>query len=229
MIPVCDNTRLRTRPLITSLLIAANLGVFVLQLIDNASLIEVYSLVPARLWQRPPSWSGTGIRLWLQPLFACMFLHGGFLHLLGNLWSLWIFGPTIEDRLGHGRYLVFYLTCGVMAGLLHALIHPASTIPTIGASGAIAGVLGAYFLLFPWSWITFMVPIFFLPLMIKLPAVVYLFFWLLSQLLGGYSSLAASAGTPAGIAFWAHIGGFGAGMLLVRGQRRGARTRAFKG
>jgi membrane associated rhomboid family serine protease len=150
-----------------------------------------------------------------------MFLHGGFLHLLGNVWFLWLFGDNIEDRLGHWRYLLFYVLAGVLAGLLHAALNFRSTVPTIGASGAIAGVLGAYFMCFPFSWITVLIPVLFLPLIIKLPAVIFLLLWITSQVAGGYDLLSRGGAQAGGIAFWAHVGGFAAGVWLIRSLRTG--------
>jgi len=175
-------------------------------------------LVPACFWQPPETITLNSVFGHLRPLITYQFLHGGWLHFLGNMWVLWIFGDNIEDRLGHVRFLLFYLVCGAFGGLFHAMIHPASPIPTIGASGAIAGVMGAYFILFPGAWITVLVPIFFVPLFVKVPAFVFLLFWVLLQLVGAYGA----PGPTQGIAFWAHVAGFGAGMFFMRrwGKRR---------
>jgi membrane associated rhomboid family serine protease len=147
------------------------------------------------------------------PFLTSMFLHGSGLHLLGNMWTLWIFGDNVEDRMGPGRFVVFYLSCGLIAGIVHVMTNPDSTLPTIGASGAIAGVMGAYFLLFPRAGIVVMFPLLFIPLFFELPAMTYLAWWALSQVLSGTLSLAA-AESIGGIAWWAHVGGFIAGIFL---------------
>jgi membrane associated rhomboid family serine protease len=147
------------------------------------------------------------------PFLTSMFLHGGWLHIITNMWALWIFGDNVEDRMGPVRFLIFYLLCGLFAGITHWFMNPDSTIPTVGASGAIAGVMGAYFILFPRSRVIVLLPILFIPLFFELPAIVYLGIWLFSQLFSGTLSVAATSDV-AGIAWWAHVGGFIAGMLL---------------
>jgi membrane associated rhomboid family serine protease len=144
-----------------------------------------------------------------------MFLHGGWAHLIGNMWSLWIFGDNVEDVMGPWRFLVFYLLTGVAAGVTHYVLNLDSTVPTVGASGAIAGVLGAYFVLYPRSQIVVLVPIFFFPFFFQLPAVTYLLFWFLSQVFGG-AIAGLSQSQVSGIAFWAHVGGFLAGVVFHR-------------
>jgi membrane associated rhomboid family serine protease len=144
-----------------------------------------------------------------------MFLHGGWMHIIGNMWTLWIFGDNVEDRMGPLRFVLFYLLCGLAAGVTHWLTNPDSTIPTVGASGAIAGVLGAYFFLYPHARIIAMVPIFFWPFFFELPAITYLGFWILSQIFSGTLSLALPKDVG-GVAWWAHVGGFIAGAALHR-------------
>jgi rhomboid family protein len=168
-------------------------------------LIETFGLVPARLSRVPP--------LGLATLVTSMFLHSGWLHLLGNMLSLYIFGDNVEDRLGHLRYLVFYVLGGIAAGLAQAYTAPHSTIPMIGASGAIAGVCGAYFLFFPTARVVTLVPIFFFFQIIEIPAVVFLLLWFLMQVLSGMATVAAPGHEVGGIAFWAHAGGFVFGMV----------------
>ncbi|NLA74982.1 MAG: rhomboid family intramembrane serine protease, partial [Deltaproteobacteria bacterium] len=148
----------------------------------------------------------------ISALVTFMFLHGGFWHLLGNMWSLYIFGDNIEDRLGHVRYLVFYLLSGIASGVLHLVLHPHSTIPTIGASGAIAGVMGAYMISYPKSKILTLIPIFFIPYFIEVPAFIFLGIWFFLQFLNA----AGSSAHGGGIAWWAHIGGFIAGILFLK-------------
>jgi rhomboid family protein len=152
----------------------------------------------------------------ILPIFTSMFLHGSWLHVIFNMWALWIFGDNIEDRLGHGLYLGFYLICGVAAALFHTLLNSSSTIPTVGASGAIAGVMGAYFLLYPRARVLTLVPFFFV-FFLWLPAWIVLGYWFVAQFLSGAAtSIAAHSGNSSGIAFWAHVGGFLAGMLLIK-------------
>jgi membrane associated rhomboid family serine protease len=144
-----------------------------------------------------------------------MFLHGGWAHVIGNMWSLWIFGDNVEDVMGGARFVAFYLLTGIVAGLTHVATNGASTVPTVGASGAIAGVLGAYFVMFPRARIVVMLPILFFPFFFELPAVTYLLFWFLTNLLGG-TMAGLGPGDVRGVAWWAHVGGFAAGMLLHR-------------
>jgi len=151
------------------------------------------------------------------PLFTSMFLHGSWLHLIFNMLALWIFGDNVEDYLGHLRYLVFYLVCGIAAALFHTALNLSSTIPTVGASGAIAGVMGAYFLLYPRARVLTLVVPFFFWFFVWLPAWVVLGYWFVAQFLSGAAtSIAAHSGSSSTIAFWAHVGGFLAGMLLIK-------------
>jgi membrane associated rhomboid family serine protease len=148
------------------------------------------------------------------PFVTNMFLHGGWLHLILNMWTLWLFGRTVEDRFGSARYLLFYLLCGAVASTTHALVNATSEIPALGASGAIAGVLGCYMRMFPLSRVVVMIPILFFPFFFELPAIVFTGLWFLLQVMQGTADLfAPSAG--AGVAWWAHIGGFVAGFLLT--------------
>jgi membrane associated rhomboid family serine protease len=166
-----------------------------------------YGLIPARLGAE----LGAGVMAGVLPLVTYQFLHGGWLHLIGNMLYLWVFGDNIEDRVGHFRYLVFYLLVGVLAGLVQVFFRPGSVVPVIGASGAVAGVLGAYLVSCPRARVLALVPIFFwVP--VELPATIFLGFWFILQLFSG----AASIGAEVAVAWWAHIGGFVAGMLLVR-------------
>lgn len=211
MLPLSDTIRSRSFPLVNWLIIAANVLVFaVFELpLDERALnrfVQLWGLVPANLFSGNP-WA-------VLTIFSGMFLHGGWLHLLSNLWALYIFGDNVEDRLGSGRYLIFYLVCGVAAGLAQAFAGADSRVPLVGASGAIAGVLAAYLLLFPTSRVITLIPIFFLPWFVEIPAVVYLVFWFVSQLFSGVLSLGAQA--IGGVAYWAHVGGFVTGLLLVK-------------
>src|SRR5215467_9665936 len=180
MIPLRDVIPSRTTPWVTMLLIAVNVVVFIYELtLDDRSLrqfFDTYGLVPAYF-------------TWLSAITA-MFLHSGWLHIIGNLWSLWIFGDDVEDRMGHGRYLVFYLLAGLVANLAQTWANPHSPVPLVGASGAIAGVMGAYLVMFPRSRILVLIPIIIFFDIIEVPAVFFLGFWFLMQLLGGVGSLA---------------------------------------
>jgi rhomboid family protein len=203
MFPVSDVIPSRTTPYVTISLIALNAIAFLieLQLSDSGlhQLVASYGVVPARF-----TW---------PDMLTSMFLHSGWLHFLGNMLYLWIFGDNVEDRLGHARYLLFYLFCGAAASLGQVASHPESTLPMIGASGAIAGVMGAYFVLYPQSRVLTAVFIIIFIDLIEIPAIYFLGIWFLMQLFSGVGSLGARA-ADGGIAFWAHVGGFAAGALL---------------
>jgi membrane associated rhomboid family serine protease len=185
---------------------------FELSLPDRAleAFLYEYGVVPARFSS--------------LTLVTSMFLHGGWLHFLGNMLYLWIFGDNVEDRLGHARFVLFYLLCGAAAALAHVFMNPASKIPTIGASGAIAGVMGAYFVLYPRSRVLALVPLFIIWEIIEVPAILFLGIWFLMQFFSGVGSIAAGAGERGGVAFWAHVAGFVAGMVAVLVLRKPART-----
>ncbi len=213
-------------PWVTVLLIVVNLLGFWQELrVDDARLgafIETWGVVSARHHTILES-SPFRLDLWALPILSSMFLHGGLAHLAGNMLFLWIFGDGVEYRLGRPRFLFFYLLTGFAAALAESWMHPASTAPMIGASGAIAGVLGAYLLFFPRARITMVVPIFFWPFFFTIPAFTFLGFWFLQQLvLGSVGGLAPDLG--GGVAWWAHAGGFAAGFvlgpLLARADRK---------
>ena len=218
MIPLRDSVPRRTFPFVNNLLLALNAGAFVLQVLQGPNLeafLVRWAFIPDRLFH-PSAWHASPAA-GLVTLLTAMFLHGGVLHLAGNLLYLWIFGDNVEDALGHLRYLGFYLAAGVVAALLQAAVNPASAIPNIGASGAIAGVLGGYFVLYPRARVVTLVPLFFLFPLVEVPAGIYLLFWFLMQFWMGSANL-ASAGRQAetgGVAWWAHVGGFVAGVLLI--------------
>jgi membrane associated rhomboid family serine protease len=213
---------------VTLALIGTNVAAFAYELSLGSALegfLQEYGVVPARL---AGQWSA-GVRGWgeLTPVLTAMFLHGGWLHLVLNLWFLWIFGDNVEDRIGHSRYLVLYLAAGTAATLAHVIANPSSTLPTVGASGAIAGVLGAYFLAYPRARVTTLIPIFVFIHVAVLPAWVVLGMWFALQFLSGALSLATTQASAGGVAWWAHIGGFAAGLVLMpllsigrRGRRR---------
>src|SRR5512139_2656019 len=214
MIPIRDAARSQTFPVVNVLLIALNVLAFLWQLSQGQRLEEaffLYGIVPARYSDPSIAAHFTAFQQTL-PFFTTMFLHGGFLHILGNMWFLYIFGDNIEDRLGHLRYLIFYLLCGIAAGLVHLVTNWNSKIPTVGASGAISGVMGAYLILYPRSRILTLIPILFFFQFVELPAYIFLGFWILMQLF----SAGLTPRNVGGIAFWAHIGGFFAGLVFVK-------------
>jgi hypothetical protein len=201
---------------VNTLLIGVNVAAFVLELLQGPALpefVRTFAFVPARFFH-PGMYEGWTFSASLVTIFTAMFLHGGFLHLAGNMLYLWIFGDNVEDALGHFRYLVFYLASGVAATLLQALLWPGSEVPNLGASGAIAGVLGAYFVLYPHARVVTLVPLFIFFPLVEVPAFLYLLFWFLMQFWMGSSSLFARA-AGGGVAWWAHVGGFLAGLVMV--------------
>ena len=216
MIPLRDVIPSRTTPVVTISLVVLNALIFLYELSLGEQVNEFmfsFGLVPAYF-------------SWLN-VVTSMFLHGGFLHAAGNMLYLWIFGDNVEDRMGHGRFLAFYLLCGIAAALAQTITVPNSMIPMVGASGAIAGVMGAYFVLYPHSRIVTLVTLLFFWQSMAVPAVLFLGIWVLMPVLSGVGSIAsATAGEPAGgIAFWAHVAGFAAGVLGVMIFRRPERQR----
>ena len=226
MFPLKDTVRAREVPLVNWLLIGVNLFVFVIETRLGPQglqrLVWALGVVPARFLSHPSPRE-------IATIFTSMFLHGGWFHVISNLWALYLFGDNVEDRMGHGRYLLFYLLTGAAASLTHVLFNPASRLPTVGASGAISGVLGAYLVLFPAARVVTLIPVFFLPWFVEIPAIIYLGMWFLSQLFNGLFSLAATGviGTYGGVAWWAHVGGFTAGLLLVKFFERRRTYRAW--
>ena len=214
MIPIRDTIESKTYPVVNSIIIALNVLLYLVQLAQGDRLnqfIITYGLVPVR-YSVPQIGAYFTFGQQVLSLFSFMFIHGGFLHLLGNMWSLYIFGDNVEDRLGPIRYLLFYILCGLLSGLSHLFINWHSQIPTIGASGAIAGVMGAYFLLYPGAKVLTLIPIFFIPYFMQIPAFLFLGFWFVLQ----FISAAGSSGQAGGVAWWAHIGGFVFGMIFVK-------------
>jgi membrane associated rhomboid family serine protease len=207
--PIRDDVPSRHLPVATWAIIGLNIAVFVYEMSLPVPLlehfVESWAFVPAML-----TVGGGGV----TTLATSMFLHGGLFHLAANLWTLWIFGDNVEDRMGPVGYVVFYLLCGLAAGLVHWATNPASTVPTVGASGAISGVMGAYFLLYPRARVVLLVPLLFWPLFVEVPALVFLAIWFVGQLWSGASAGLAPV-EEAGIAWWAHVGGFIAGLVLV--------------
>jgi membrane associated rhomboid family serine protease len=215
MIPLRDVIPSRTTPGVTITLIVLNVVIYLfgLTLTDRGhdALIVAFGLIPAYFS--------------VINVFTSMFLHGGFAHLAGNMLFLWIFGDNVEDRLGHGRFIVFYLLCGVAAAMAQVLLQPDSLVPMVGASGAIAGVMGAYLVLYPHSRVLMLFP--FPVFLFELPAVVFLAMWFVVQFLNGVSQLPffEQDAISGGVAFWAHVMGFVMGLILVVFMKRPERTR----
>jgi membrane associated rhomboid family serine protease len=204
-IPLRDTQPSYSKPLVTTLLIVINVLAFLYEFsLDDYSqnaFMFTYGLVPERF-------------NWLS-LMTSMFLHGGWMHLIGNMWFLWIFGDNIEDILGHGKFLLFYLLCGVAAALAQVMLNPFSRIPMVGASGAIAGVMGSYMIKFPHARIETFAFIFVFITRFDVPAWLMLIYWLATQLFSGVGSIGTSTANQGGVAFFAHIGGFIAGAVLI--------------
>ena len=215
MFPIRDTIPRRHFPFAVWALIAVNVYMFIRELAlppdSTEQFIYLFGLVPARFTH--PAWAASvGYPHTYWPFLTTMFLHGGWLHIIGNMWVLWIFGDNVEDRMGPVRFLGFYLLCGLAAGVVHVLTNPRSEVPAVGASGAIAGVMAAYFVLFPRARIVAMFPILFYPVFFQVPAFLYLGFWFLMQFFSGTLAI-ASHREVSGIAWLAHVGGFGAGIL----------------
>lgn len=213
MIPLKDTIPSRTFPFINFFLIAMNLFFFFYQLSLGPHLQKfmfTWGIVPARFF----TVHGDPVQAF-APFVTSMFLHGGWLHVLGNMLYLYIFGDNVEDSLGHFNYLLFYLLCGVLAGTAQLLSAPGARVPMVGASGAIAGVMGAYFCLYPRARIVTLIFLFFFIDLVEIPAFFFLFFWFIMQFFSGALSLSAQSASSGGVAWWAHIGGFAAGIILL--------------
>jgi membrane associated rhomboid family serine protease len=235
VIPLRDDVTARRFPFVNIILVALNAAAFTVELglgegigrfMDRAAVVPVlYTGTDHALG--PVDAVATSFDPDLgRRLLVSMFLHGGWAHLLGNMLYLWIFGDNVEDRLGHLRYLAFYLLCGWMASYAHIWSQPASSVPTIGASGAIAGVLGAYITLYPRARVMTLLPLGLFSQLVRLPAAVFLGLWFVQQFLLGAFDMVAPKGKGGGVAWWAHIGGFAAGFVLVRVfRKRGRRAR----
>jgi len=210
MFPIRDTNKSSTFPIVNWMIIIINAGIFIIQVRLPRETVEIifntFGVIPIRFVEFHP----------LAPisLFSSQFLHGGWLHIIRNLWILYIFGDNVEDRIGHIQYLVFYIITGIAGGLLQVVTQPFSNTPMIGASGAISGVLGAYIFFFPRARVLTFVPIFILPWLVEIPAVIFLGIWFLSQFVNVINE--ASTIVNSGIAYWAHLGGFGAGFILAR-------------
>jgi membrane associated rhomboid family serine protease len=231
MIPLKNLDPRRSVPILTIALIVVNFLVFFHQVSlspkEADAFIFQYGLVPSRISAFLAGSRHVTAQEALLPVFTCMFLHGGWLHIIGNMWFLWIFGGNVEDRLGSALYLVFYFVCGLVSGLTQVVFSWGSHIPSVGASGAIAGVLGAYIVFFPRSKILTLVPLIVFWFLARIPAVVFIGLWFAVQFFAGVSSLsAANSAEMGGVAWWAHVGGFLMGVvlaLIVKGASGGSR------
>jgi membrane associated rhomboid family serine protease len=220
MIPIRDDAPRYTTPYINYFLLALNIIVFLFTWLSGPreaqQIVNLYGMVPARTTAFLHGFQGSNSLIAFVPILTSMFLHASWMHVIFNMWFLYIFGDNIEDYLGHFRYLLFYLLTGFGAAFLHIFMNPNSTIPSVGASGAIAGVMGAYFILYPSARVLTLVPFFFI-FFVWLPAWVWLGIWFLGQFLSGAATAIATTNqTTGGIAFWAHVGGFIAGVALIK-------------
>lgn len=220
MFPISDTIPSTKVPVMNYFLIFINVIIFLFEIILPDPTLEVFfyhfGLVPARYTNFEYAFEmGLNPDNYL-PFLTNMFLHSGWAHIIGNMWTLYIFGDNVEDKMGPWKYLLFYISCGLIASITHYYINSESTIPAVGASGAISGVMGAYMLLFPHSRIIFLFVLFFFIDFIQIPAFIYLLFWFVGQLMSGTVSLFVLPQNVGGIAFWAHIGGFIGGMLIYK-------------
>ncbi|HEY6951001.1 MAG TPA: rhomboid family intramembrane serine protease [Bacteroidota bacterium] len=221
MIPLRDKNPTRLVPYVNVSFIIINVLVFAYELTQGGSiddLIRRFAVIPANITL---SFGGHHLSITaLRSLFTSMFFHAGWLHLGGNMLYLWVFGDNVEDKLGHARYVIFYLLCGIVSSALYVYVDPHSQVPTIGASGAISGVLGAYILLFPKARVLTVIPIFIFLQFVELPAILVLGLWFVLQLFSGLASLGQQTAEGGGVAWWAHIGGFAAGLVLIFPMRK---------
>ncbi|MFW6226086.1 MAG: rhomboid family intramembrane serine protease [bacterium] len=221
MIPLTDTLVSNNRPIVNNIIILTNFVIFIFQFFlpakSGEALIKSFGLIPANI-DDPLSYFS---------FITSIFLHAGIFHLIGNMWTLYIFGKKVEDKMGSINYLFFYLLNGVLAGVAHFLFYNNSNIPVVGASGAISGVLGAYMFMFPYSRIIFMIPVLFIPYLFQMNAFFYMIIWFLIQLFSGTISLITQSNDPTGIAFWAHIGGFIGGITLHKHFKRNDRKNYY--
>jgi membrane associated rhomboid family serine protease len=228
MIPIRDDQPRFSTPYVTYFIIALNGLVFLFELSQSHralnALIYQFGVVPVHFERALAGAHNYTLPASFLTIITSMFLHGGWLHIIGNMWFLWIFGDNIEDHLGHFSYLLFYLVSGIAAALTHILLNPGSNVPTVGASGAIAGVMGAYFVLYPKARVLTLVPLIIFFTFWWLPAWVMLGYWFVVQfLMGAATSIAETSQNTGGVAVWAHVGGFVTGILLIKllPERRG--------
>jgi membrane associated rhomboid family serine protease len=221
LFPLRDSVSRSREPVVVWTIVGLNAAVFLYQLTLSGPaeqyFIYRHALVPLRYFSPDWGWNVGLPANDITPFFTAMFLHGGWLHIILNMWTLWIFGPALEDRLGPVRFSMLYLGSGLAASIAHAAFNSGSYQPMLGASGAIAGVIGAYALRFPYAWVRVLVPIVFIPLFFSIPALMFAGIWFLLQVVQGAGELLNPfAGAAGGIAWWAHIGGFITGIVLLR-------------
>jgi membrane associated rhomboid family serine protease len=216
--PLSDDAPRFSTPFVTYFIIALNTLIFLFELSVRAqgqgalnSLIDIFGVVPIHFERALTGASSPSLVALFLPILTAMFLHVSWPHVIANMWALWIFGDNVEDYLGHLSYLLFYLSCGVMATATHILLNAGSKVPSVGASGAIAGVMGAYFVLYPRARV-----LVWFVLIFRLPAWLFLGFWFVLQFMSGTATSIAETSQSAGIAFWAHVGGFVAGVVLIK-------------
>jgi membrane associated rhomboid family serine protease len=220
LIPLKDLTPRRSFPVVTLLLILVNIAVFVYQITlpphAAQAFVNTYAVVPSKI-QAAMAGHHYTLTQALLPLFTCMFLHGGWLHIIGNMWFLWIFGANVEDHMGPFPYLLFYLLCGVGSSVAQTAFSWGSHVPALGASGAISGVLGAYIIFFPTSQIYTLVTLFIIWFRARIPAIVFIGLWFAIQALSAFGSLGGAGHLEqGGVAWWAHVGGFVLGLLFAK-------------
>ena len=210
MFPISDSVRTNKTPFITIILIAINVYIFIrfLLLGDTDNFVSEYALTPEKINLLDYNT--------LYPFITSQFLHGGFFHIISNMWFLWVFGDNVEEKIGGINYLILYLGAGITGALLQYFLNPESAIPMLGASGAVSGVLGAYFLLFKHHSIKSIILLFFVITTVNIPAGIYIFYWFILQLFQGVASIPGLSTETGGVAFWAHVGGFGTGYLLTK-------------
>lgn len=223
MFPIRDNVTRTHPPIAVWGIIALNVAVFVYQLglgsNQELALLYQHALVPLRYFSPRWAWANDLSPTDFTPFVTYAFLHGGFLHIILNLWTLWIFGPALEDRLGSLRFCTLYLLAGIAAALVHTLFNATSAVPVLGASGAIAGIIAAYATRFPYAWVKVLVPIIIIPLFFDIPALLFVGIWFFVQVWQGASELFMPV--VGGVAWWAHIGGFVAGFMLLHALEAG--------
>lgn len=222
MFPISDSHKSNKIPFVTLAIIAANIFVFYKQLTlpDGDAFILKYSLTPSIIdLARTET---------LTTFVTSIFLHGGFFHIASNMWFLWIFGDNVEAHLGRIKYILLYIAAGLVGNMFQFLLMPESSIPMLGASGAVSGILGSYMVLFPYSRIKTLLLLFFFVSVAEIPAMIYIFYWFIIQLFSGIASLPFTFATG-GIAFWAHVGGFLSGIILTRRMRNSNRSEVIEG
>lgn len=227
MIPLRDSTPSSTFPIVNISIIIINAAAFFYKLYLGPqwdALLQNYALIPAKFFNLLEN-NPTNVTGMVVPFFTSIFMHGGWMHFIGNMWFLWIFGDNVEDSMGRGRYIIFYLLTGLGASIVHAMFNVDSNLPTVGASGAISGVMGAYMILYPRGKVLTLIPFFFL-LMVNIPALVFILIWIGIQIVQGVVSLGLP-GHVGGVAWWAHIGGFIIGALLIFLFRKPRRQNYF--